>query len=143
MQNSPCPGRGRGTPLPRPSPRSVMQRRASFTRSLIIKMMYLNGHAQSSMLSFCPLLFGGNHILIIFAHNASETVFSGSKCKNFPALGDTPLPDQGRRNVFSFGGRQKKGTVMSKRALTVYVRIIITNAFIMKHHCRHGFFLHV
>ena len=47
---------------------------------------------------------------------------------------------QGRRNVFSFGGgggaKTKKGTVMSKRALTVYMRIIITNA-LMKHHCRH------
>ena len=47
-------------------------------------------------------------------------------------------PSQGRQNVFSFGGggqRQKKGTIMSKRALTVYMRIIITNA-LMKHHCR-------
>ena len=36
---------------------------------------------------------------------------------------------QGRRNVFSFGGaKTKKGTVMSKRALKVYMRIIITNA---------------
>ena len=34
------------------------------------------------------------------------------------------------------GAKTKKGTVMSKRALTVYMRIIITNAS-MKHHCRH------
>ena len=44
---------------------------------------------------------------------------------------------QGRRNVFSFGGaKTKKGTVMSKRAPTVYMRIIITNA-LMKHYYRH------
>ena len=35
-----------------------------------------------------------------------------------------------------FWGETKKGTVMSKRALTVYMQIIITNA-LMKHHCRH------
>ena len=42
-----------------------------------------------------PLLFGGNHIPVIFAQNkyASETVFSGSKCKILPALGGGhPLP---------------------------------------------------
>ena len=40
--------------------------------------------------------------------------------------------------IFIWGGgaKTKKGTVMSKRALTVYMRIIITNA-LMKHHCRH------
>ena len=46
---------------------------------------------------------------------------------------------QGRRNVFSLGGgggKDKKGTVMSKRTLAVYMRIIITNA-LMKHNYRH------
>ena len=47
---------------------------------------------------------------------------------------------QGRRNVFSFGegggAKTKKGTVMSKGALTANMQIIITNA-LMKHHCRH------
>ena len=48
--------------------------------------------------------------------------------------------EQGRRNVFSLGGgggaKTKQGTVMSERALTVYMRITATNA-LMKHHCRH------
>ena len=34
------------------------------------------------------------------------------------------------------GAKTKRGTVMSKRALTVYMRILITND-LMKHHCRH------
>ena len=41
--------------------------------------------------------------------------------------------------IFIWGGggaKTKKGTVISKRALTVYMRIIITNA-LMNHHCRH------
>ena len=53
----------------------------------------------------------------------------------------TKTPYQGRRNVFSFGGaKTKKGTVMSKRAPTVYMQIIITNA-LMKHYYRHIRFL--
>ena len=49
------------------------------------------------MLSSCPLVLGGNHILAIFAQNMHQVfkqVFSGSKC-NFPALGGgntTPRP---------------------------------------------------
>ena len=38
--------------------------------------------------------------------------------------------------IFIWGAKAKKGTVMSKRALTVYIRIIITTA-LMKYHCRH------
>ena len=38
--------------------------------------------------------------------------------------------------IFIWGAKTKKGTVMSKRALTVYMRILITND-LMKHHCRH------
>ena len=42
-----------------------------------------------------PLLFGGNHILIIFAQNICiRNCFSGSNCKILPALGrGHPLPD--------------------------------------------------
>ena len=38
--------------------------------------------------------------------------------------------------IFIWGAKTKKGTVMSKRAPTVYMRIIITNA-LMKHYYRH------
>ena len=42
-----------------------------------------------------PLLFGGNHILVIFAQNICiRNCFLGSKCKILPALGEGhPLPD--------------------------------------------------
>ena len=52
--------------------------------------------------------------------------------------GCVPLP-RGGGTYFHLGGggaKTKKGTIMFKRALTVYMRIIITNA-LMKHHCRH------
>ena len=48
--------------------------------------------------------------------------------------------------IFIWGGggvaKTKKGTEMSKRALTVYMRIIITNA-LMKHHCRHKVYFYM
>ena len=43
---------------------------------------------------------------------------------------------KGGGTYFYWGAKTNKGTVMSNRALTVYMRIIITNA-LMKHHCRH------
>ena len=48
------------------------------------------------------------------------------------------IVDKGGGTYFHWGGgaKTKKGTVMSKRALTVYMRTIINNA-LMKHHCRH------
>ena len=44
------------------------------------------------MLSSCPLVFGGNHILVIFAQNICirNFLFSGSKFKIVPALVDHP-----------------------------------------------------
>ena len=53
----------------------------------LLRWMYLKRHAQSSMLSSCPLIFGGNHILVIFAQNMHQNLFFRLKMQNFPALG--------------------------------------------------------
>ena len=106
-KNSPALGGGHPDPSPARSLRSLANyfRRHGNTvisrgaRSLIIKMN-LKRHAQSSILSSCPLVFGGNHILVIFAQNMHQKLFfSGSQCKIVPALGgetSSPRPSLAR-----------------------------------------------
>ena len=90
--------------------------------------------------SICILHYPNRH------HVLPRPVPPPNHCNSFsPSLVCNSSSYQGRRNVFSLGGggaKTKKGTVMSKRALTVYARIIITNA-LMKHHCRHKFFCYM
>ena len=51
--------------------------------------------AQSSMLSSCPLVFGGNHILVIFAQNMHQKLFfQAENAKiSLPWEGTPTLPD--------------------------------------------------
>ena len=99
-------------------------------------------------LLFCPSIGVGAHEILkldkltlhIIIRKIGVIKPSIVLCTHLQTHCDTHIRTRkGGGTYFHLGGggaKTKKGTVMSKRALTVYMRIIITNA-LMKHHCRH------
>ena len=92
MQNFLCPGEG-GDPLPNPLPQITFRNMEIYVistgaRSLIIMMNVSNtARLKLDVIVLPPFLFGGNHILLIFAPNMHQKrFFSSSKCKISSAL---------------------------------------------------------